>query len=155
MTFYDLEPGPDCPEIVRMSFIPGTLAEEGDPMDVLALVEEPRFSGCLIAMRRNERCATAGLDLFKSRRHNPGMKPDSVRTSVDVPRRLHRRLHEAAARQGCSARQLILRGIEHVVEQSEPVRPRQRLSLDPPLIAPAGRHIDLTNKEIYELIELP
>jgi len=32
-------------------FIPGTLAEDGDPMDVLALVEEPSFPGCLIAVR--------------------------------------------------------------------------------------------------------
>jgi len=32
-------------------FIPGTLAEDGDPMDVVALVEEASFSGCLIAVR--------------------------------------------------------------------------------------------------------
>ncbi|HEX4595034.1 MAG TPA: inorganic diphosphatase [Bryobacteraceae bacterium] len=84
-SLYDLEPGPDCPNLVRMvveipknstnkyeydaelglfrldrtlyspvhypgdyGFIPGTLAEDGDPLDVLALVEEPSFSGCLI-----------------------------------------------------------------------------------------------------------
>jgi inorganic pyrophosphatase len=29
----------------------GTLAEDGDPADVLALVEEPSFSGCLIIVR--------------------------------------------------------------------------------------------------------
>lgn len=80
---YDLEPGPDCPEIVRMivqipknssnkyeydgtpgvfrldralysplhcpgdyGFIPGTLAEDRDPLDVLVLVDEssdPRY----------------------------------------------------------------------------------------------------------------
>ncbi len=88
MKLYDLDPGSDCPEIVRMiveipknsankyeydgelgvfrldralyspmhypgdyGFIPGTLAEDGDPMDVLALVEEPSFSGCLIGVR--------------------------------------------------------------------------------------------------------
>ncbi|MES1261052.1 MAG: hypothetical protein ABUS49_04880 [Acidobacteriota bacterium] len=32
---------------------------------------------------------------------------------------------------------------------------RKRLSLDPPLIPPAGRRLDLTNERIYELIELP
>jgi inorganic pyrophosphatase len=32
-------------------FIPGTQAEDGDPLDVLAMVEEPSFSGCLIAVR--------------------------------------------------------------------------------------------------------
>src|SRR5437868_12896039 len=32
-------------------FIPGTLASDGDPMDVLALVEEPSFPGCMIEVR--------------------------------------------------------------------------------------------------------
>jgi inorganic pyrophosphatase len=32
-------------------FIPGTLASDGDPVDVLALVEEPSFSGCMIEVR--------------------------------------------------------------------------------------------------------
>jgi len=79
------------------------------------------------------------------------MKPGSVRTSIDIPRDIHRRLHEAAARKGCSSRQLILAGIERIVEQVEPVRPRRRLKLEPPLIPPAGRRIDLTNGQIHEL----
>jgi len=83
------------------------------------------------------------------------VKPGSVRTSIDLPRELHRRLHEAAARQGCSARQLILASIERAVEQAEPRRPHRRLSLDPPLIPPAGRCIDLTNEQIYDFIEFP
>jgi len=32
-------------------FIPGTLADDGDPLDVLALVEEPSFTGCMIEVR--------------------------------------------------------------------------------------------------------
>ena len=32
-------------------FIPGTLAEDGDPLDVLTLVDEPSFTGCLIEVR--------------------------------------------------------------------------------------------------------
>jgi inorganic pyrophosphatase len=32
-------------------FIPGTLSDDGDPLDVIALVEEPSFSGCLIEVR--------------------------------------------------------------------------------------------------------
>lgn len=32
-------------------FIPGTLASDGDPMDVLVMVEEPSFAGCLIVVR--------------------------------------------------------------------------------------------------------
>lgn len=32
-------------------FVPGTLAEDGDPLDVLALVDEPSYPGILIAVR--------------------------------------------------------------------------------------------------------
>ena len=82
------------------------------------------------------------------------MNAGSVRTSIDLPRDVHRRLHEAAARKGCSARRLILAGIERVLEPGES-RLRRRLNLDRPLIKPAGRRIELTNEQAYELIELP
>jgi inorganic pyrophosphatase len=32
-------------------FIPGTLAEDGDPLDILVLVDEPSFTGCLMEVR--------------------------------------------------------------------------------------------------------
>lgn len=85
---YDMDPGPEAPEVVRMiveipkgsankveydgklgifrldrslyspmhypgdyGFIPGTLAEDNDPLDVLVLVSEPSFTGCLIEVR--------------------------------------------------------------------------------------------------------
>lgn len=84
------------------------------------------------------------------------MKPRSIRTSVDLPRDLHRRLREAAARKGCSARQLILAGIVRAVEEAEPARPKRRLSLDKPLVPSKGRKpFDLTNEQIYDLIEFP
>lgn len=84
------------------------------------------------------------------------MKSRPIRTSVDLPRDLHRRLREAAARKGCSARQLILAGIERAVEEAEPARPKRRLSLDRPPVPSQGRKpFDLTNEQIYNLIELP
>jgi hypothetical protein len=83
------------------------------------------------------------------------MKQTAIRTSIDLPRDLHRKLHEAAARKGCSARKLILAGIEKAVEETSPAKPKRRLSLDTPLIPPAGRKLDMTNEEIYELIEFP
>jgi hypothetical protein len=84
------------------------------------------------------------------------MKPPSIRTSIDIPRDLHRKVREAAARKGCSARKLILEGIERAVAESRSERPVRRLSLDAPLIPPAGRHIrSLTNEDIYDLIEFP
>jgi hypothetical protein len=73
------------------------------------------------------------------------VKADSVRTSVDIPAMLHRKLHEAAARRGCSARQLILRSIERVVAEELP-GVGQHVQL--PLVAAAGREIrPVTNDE--------
>jgi inorganic pyrophosphatase len=88
VNLYDLDPGPDLPELVRViveipkdsankyeydgelgvfrldrtlyspmhypgdyGFIPGTLAEDNDPMDVLVLVNRPSFPGCLLEVR--------------------------------------------------------------------------------------------------------
>jgi inorganic pyrophosphatase len=88
VSLHEIDPGPSCPEVVRMiveipkksgnkyeydaalgvfrldralyspmhypgdyGFIPGTRAEDGDPLDVLALVEEASFTGCLIEVR--------------------------------------------------------------------------------------------------------
>jgi hypothetical protein len=96
-----------------------------------------------------------GLTYLSRLEHNSAMEKAPIRTSIDLPRDLHRRLHEAAARKGCSARKLILAGIERAVEDTQPTRPKRRLSLDTPLIPPAGRKLDMTNEEIYELIEFP
>lgn len=95
------------------------------------------------------------LDLFKSPAHSLRMKSNAIRTSIDLPRDLHRRVHEAAVRKGCSARKLILAGIERAVEEAKVSRPIRRLSLDQPLIRPSGRRIRITNEEAYGLIELP
>jgi inorganic pyrophosphatase len=88
VSLIDLDPGPRCPELVRMiveipknssnkyeydvglgvfrldralyspmhypgdyGFIPGTLAEDGDPMDVLISADEATFTGCMIEVR--------------------------------------------------------------------------------------------------------
>jgi hypothetical protein len=83
------------------------------------------------------------------------MEQKSIRTSIDLPRDLHRKLHEAAARKGCSARKLILAGIERAIAEPEASRPPRRLTLDKSLIPPAGRRLDFTNEELYDLIEFP
>jgi hypothetical protein len=83
------------------------------------------------------------------------MNMDSIRISIDLPRDLHRRLREAAARKGCSARQLILRSIEQAVEEATPKRPRRHLNFDPPIVPSTGKPFDLTNEQIYDLIGFP
>jgi hypothetical protein len=80
---------------------------------------------------------------------------ETVRTSLDIPVALHRRLQEAAAKRGYSARQIILRSIESAVRSAEPQRPKRRLNFDKPIIPSTGKPIDLTNEQIYDLIEFP
>jgi len=83
------------------------------------------------------------------------MGSHSIRTSIDVPRELHRRLHEAAARKGCSARQLILKSIEQAVQDALPERRQRRLDLTRPIVPSRGKPFDLTNEQIHELLQLP
>ncbi len=83
------------------------------------------------------------------------MRPDTVRTSLDIPRDLHRRVREIAAKKGCSARQLILQSIEQAVANSGDARQRRRLSLDVPIVPSTGKPFTLTNEQIHDVIEFP
>jgi len=95
------------------------------------------------------------IDLFKSLARNLTMKSNAIRTSIDLLRDVHRRIHEAAARKGCSARKLILAGIEQAVEEAKVSRPKRRLSLDQPLIPPAGWRIRITDEELMSSLTFP
>jgi hypothetical protein len=83
------------------------------------------------------------------------MKKETIRTSLDIPRELHRRLREAAARRGCSARQLVLQGVRIAVEGDSPRPPRKRLSLEPAIVPWRGKPFNLTSEQIHDLIEFP
>jgi len=78
------------------------------------------------------------------------MKANSVRTSIDIPRSLHRMLREEAAKRGCSARSLILAAIEQTV--ASPIPKKARVRMDRSVLADRARKpFSLTNEEIYEL----
>jgi len=80
------------------------------------------------------------------------MKQDSVRTTVDIPAPLYRQLKEQAAASGKSVRELVLIGVQAVVlERKKPKSRRVKF----PLIVSDGPKIDLTNEQIYELVEFP
>jgi hypothetical protein len=80
---------------------------------------------------------------------------ETIRTSLDILRDLHRRLREAAERKGCSARQLVLASIRSAVDEKLPRAGNKRLRLDPPIVTFRGKAFNLTNEQIQELIELP
>jgi hypothetical protein len=70
----------------------------------------------------------------------------TVRTSLDIPEELHRRIHEAAKRRGCSARALILSSIEREVALDS--SPKRRVKA--PLVTGGGDPVNPTRDEIYE-----
>ena len=80
------------------------------------------------------------------------MPKNMIRTTVDIPAPIYRRLKEQAADQGCSVRDLVMHGIERVL--LNPQRPRRK-PVKFPLIDSEGPKVELTNERLYELIEFP
>jgi hypothetical protein len=81
------------------------------------------------------------------------MKSESVRTTVDIPAPLYRKLKQRAAAKGSSVRQLVITGVKAVLEQEEQ-RPRTK-RVRFPLIRSKGPKVNLTNHQIYGGIEFP
>jgi hypothetical protein len=80
------------------------------------------------------------------------MKPEAVRTTVDIPVSLYRKLKEQAAAQGRSVREIILAGVKtSLLEGKRPRAKRVRF----PLIVSNGPKVDLTSEKIYEHVEFP
>jgi len=80
------------------------------------------------------------------------MKEDSVRTTVDIPRPLYRKLKQQAAAQGSSVRELVLSGVKTVLLQGQRPRPKR---IRFPLIVSDGPKVNVTNERIYENLEFP
>ncbi|HLW54656.1 MAG TPA: hypothetical protein VKW06_17600 [Candidatus Angelobacter sp.] len=80
------------------------------------------------------------------------MKEQSVRTTIDIPTPVYRRLKEQAAARGASVRQLVLAGVQAIL--LHPRRPRPK-RVRFPLIVSKGPKVRLTNKQIYEHVEFP
>lgn len=80
------------------------------------------------------------------------MKRESVRTTVDIPAVMYRKLKRQAAAQDLSTRELILVGIRKaLIEGSRSTAGRVQF----PLIASKGKKVDLTNEQIYQYVEFP
>jgi hypothetical protein len=77
---------------------------------------------------------------------------EAVRTTVDIPASLYRKLKEQAAAQGRSVRELILRGVRSSVPKGKRPRPKR---VRFPLIVSKGPKVDLTSEQIYGHVEFP
>jgi hypothetical protein len=80
------------------------------------------------------------------------MKKEAVRTTVDIPAPIYRKLKEQAAAQGRSVRELILLGVHATLLQGRRPRPRR---VRFPLIVSEGPKVELTNEQVYEHVEFP
>ncbi len=76
-----------------------------------------------------------------------------MRTTVDIPNPVYRRLKSRAAREGSSAKDLILRGVERVLKEN-PRKSRRRVKL-PILRSRRPGMLELNNAKIYEVISFP
>jgi hypothetical protein len=76
-----------------------------------------------------------------------------MRTTVDIPDPVYRRLKTRAVREGSSAKELILRGVEHVLKQS---RRGARKKIKLPIVrSKTPGKVQLDNAKIYEAISFP
>jgi len=76
-----------------------------------------------------------------------------VRTTVDIPDQMYRRLRGRAAREGRSAKDLILRGIERILTDERRSSGR-RVTL-PIVRSKRPGTVTLDNARIYEVISFP
>jgi hypothetical protein len=76
-----------------------------------------------------------------------------MRTTVDIPDPVYRRLKTRAASEGRSAKELILRGVEQVLRQNRR-KSRRRVKL-PVVRSTRPGKVRLDNAKIYEVISFP
>jgi hypothetical protein len=76
-----------------------------------------------------------------------------MRTTVDIPDVMYRRLKTKAATEGSSAKALILRGVEQVLK-TRVARTRRTVAL-PIVRSKRPGTIQLDNAKIYEIISFP
>ncbi len=76
-----------------------------------------------------------------------------MRTTVDIPDPVYRRLKSRAASEGSSAKELILRGVESVLKERRR-KSRRRIKL--PLVrSKRPGTLQLDNAKIFEIISFP
>ncbi len=74
-----------------------------------------------------------------------------MRTTVDIPDSLYRRLKSAAALRGCSVKELILRGVSAELEPTTSGRRKKTVRL-PIIDSKRPGWLDLTNQKINEIL---
>ena len=74
-----------------------------------------------------------------------------MRTTVDIPDPVYRRLKTKAAQRGCSVKELVLRGVKAELAEGKGARPRAAITL--PLIdSKRPGWLRLSNQQINEIL---
>ena len=68
-------------------FVPSTLGEDGDPLDVLVLMDAPAFAGCLVPAR-----VIGAIEAEQTERNGESMRNDRL-IAVASNSRLHHEIH--------------------------------------------------------------
>jgi hypothetical protein len=76
-----------------------------------------------------------------------------VRTTVDIPTPLYKQLRQRAAKEGSTIKQLVVQGVEEVLNPKPAPPQRRRTGPIIPSKRPGSLH--LTNDQIYEIIGFP
>lgn len=74
-----------------------------------------------------------------------------MRTTVDIPDSVYRRLKTEAAHRGCSVKELVLRGVKAELEGGKPARKLQAVKL-PIIESKRPGWLHLTNHQINEIL---
>ena len=77
-----------------------------------------------------------------------------MRTTIDIPDAMYRRLKARAATEGKPAKALILRAVEQVLASKAKAQPKNRVTL-PIIRSERPGTLDLDNARIYEIISFP
>ncbi len=77
----------------------------------------------------------------------------TMRTTVDIPDAVYRRLKSRAAHEGRSAKELILQGVEHVLDK--PLQKKKK-NIELPLVrSKQPGTLELDNERIFTIISFP
>ena len=74
-----------------------------------------------------------------------------MRTTVDIPDPIYRRLKSAAALRGCSVKELVLLGVKGELEARE-ARPKRKTIRLPIIDSKRPGWLHLTNRKINEIV---
>ena len=76
-----------------------------------------------------------------------------MRTTVDIPDPIYRRLRSRAVSEGSTAKELILRGVEQVLKEKK-TKSRKRVKL-PIVRSKRPGELQIDNAKIYDVISFP